>query len=116
MNIKWNDFKTNAEVRAESKQEYVASFSRRRRWSYVGHVLRMVVNRLPKQAVMWKPAGKRKVERPKETLRRTIYREGSILGVNNTQEMTKREKERNSLLLSSSSSSTTCNESSNMER
>src|SRR5579871_5241993 len=87
MNIKWNDFRTNAEVRAESKQEYVTSFIRRRCWNYVGHVLRMDVNRLPKQAVMWKPAGKRKVGRPKETLGRIINRESSILGIDNTQEL-----------------------------
>src|SRR5579871_4453516 len=79
--------KSNAAVRAESKQEYVTCFIRRRRWNYVGHMLRMDVNRLPKQAVMWKPAGKRKVGRPKETLRRTINREGSILSINNTQEL-----------------------------
>src|SRR5579871_6305133 len=87
MNIKWNDFKTNAEVRSESKQGYVASFIRRRRWNYVGQVLRMDVNRLPKQAHMWKPAGKRKVGRPKETLRRTINRESSTLGINTTHEL-----------------------------
>src|SRR5579871_3536989 len=38
------------------------------------------------QALKWVPEGKRRRGRPRETLRRTIIREGTTMGLNNIQE------------------------------
>ena len=65
----------------------MSTFIRRIRWNYIGHVLRMDERRLPRQAFMWTPKGKRKQGRPKETLRRTIKRESSTMGLRNNQDL-----------------------------
>ncbi|KAL9965926.1 hypothetical protein ACROYT_G029793 [Oculina patagonica] len=48
---------------------------RRRRWSWVGHVLRMEGKAIPKTAVHWTPEVKRQRGRPRTTWRRTIESE-----------------------------------------
>ena len=87
LNVKWSDFKSNTTIREESKQTYIASFIRQRRWNYTGHVLRMNSLRIPHQSLNWVPSGVRRRGRPRETLRRTINREGMSMNLNNTQEL-----------------------------
>ena len=53
---------------------------KRRRWKWLGHVLRMDNTRHAKIAISWKQDGKRKRDCPKETWRRTIQRERQDLG------------------------------------
>ena len=48
---------------------------RRRRWNWIGHVLRKDRNDDCMVAMGWQPEGKRKVGRPKITWRRTVERE-----------------------------------------
>ena len=81
-NTNWKDFKSNDILREETKQEYVTNIIRKRRWSYIGHILRMKENRIPRQAFMWTPDGKRKQGRPKTTLRRTFTNELKSTGIN----------------------------------
>ena len=87
LNLHWTDFRTNTQLRQETRQDTVSNFIRKRRWSYIGHVLRMDRSRLPCQALIWAPVGKRKRGRPRETLRRTIIREGSFGGPVNVQDL-----------------------------
>ena len=87
LNVRWTDFRSNASIRQETKQKYVSDFVRMRRWNYIGHVLRMDMQRLPHQAFMWSSEGKRKQGRPKETLRRTIARECATIGLNRNQDL-----------------------------
>ena len=47
----------------------------RRRWAWLGHVLRMDHNLHPRTALTWVPDGKKKRGRPRETWRRTVERE-----------------------------------------
>ena len=47
----------------------------RRRWTWLGHVLRMDYHSHPRIALTWVPEGKRKRGRPRETRRRTVERE-----------------------------------------
>ena len=47
---------------------------RRRRWNWIGHVLRKDRNDDCIVAMGWQPEGKRKVGRPKITWRRTVER------------------------------------------
>jgi hypothetical protein len=87
LNIKWNDFKPNTAVREESKQFYISSYISKRRWIYIGHVLRMNIQRIPHQAFLWTAAGRRSRGRPRETLRRTILRETKSMRLNNIQDL-----------------------------
>ena len=87
LNICWHDFRSVTSIRQETQQDYVSNFIRRRRWNFIGHVLRMDEKRLPQQAFTWSPGGKRKRGRPKDTLRRVITRECSTMLIRNTEEL-----------------------------
>ena len=53
-------------------------------WRYLGHALKMDEKRIPPQAWKWIPAGKRKQERARRTLRRTVkldMQTGNISGI-----------------------------------
>ena len=65
---------TNEEIR-RTGQPPVIELLKRRRWTYLGHVLRMEESRLPRTTNEWKPDGRRKRGRPKNTLRRTYDRD-----------------------------------------
>ena len=81
MNIRWYEFKTNKEIREMSKQPYITTIIRSRRLGYHGHALRMNDTKIPKQLTKWNTTGKHKRGRPKETLRRTLDREGKVIGL-----------------------------------
>ena len=53
----------------------------RKRWlRWLGHVLRMSLEKIPKVALRWTPAGKRKRGRPKTTWKKTVENELSEMG------------------------------------
>ena len=74
-------------LRRETKQIPVTDVIRKRRWNYIGHALRMNEDKIPHQIFKWAPNGRRKAGRPRETLRRTIKRESTRMGVKNIQEL-----------------------------
>jgi hypothetical protein len=78
-NTNWKDYKSNDELREETKQKYITNTIRKRRWAYIGHALRMSEDKIPRQTIMWSPKGKRKSGRPKEKPRRTIEREAKTI-------------------------------------
>jgi hypothetical protein len=47
----------------------------------------LLLLRIQQQSLFWLPSGKRKRWRPRETLRRSIIREGSIMGTSNISEI-----------------------------
>ena len=53
---------------------------KRRRWKFLGHVLRMPREHYCVTALTWTPMGKRKVGRPKTTWRRTVEKERTKAG------------------------------------
>ena len=53
---------------------------RRRRWRFLGHVLRMPQQHHCVTALTWAPDGRRKVGRPKTTWRRSIEKERAEAG------------------------------------
>ena len=53
-----------------NKVTNIEDFLKRRRWTYLGHVLRMPEYRLPNTVYEWRPEGRRKRGRPRHTLRR----------------------------------------------
>ena len=54
---------------------------KKRRLRWLGYVLRMSPERMPKVALRWTPAGKRKRGRPKTTRRKTVETELSEMGL-----------------------------------
>ena len=48
---------------------------KKRRFRWLGHILRMPMEKIPKVALRWTPTGKRKRGRPKNTWRRTVVAE-----------------------------------------
>ena len=84
---KWSDFITNNILRDKTNQEFVSNIVRKRRWRYLGHVLRSDEKRLNRKILMWSPEGKRKRRRPKFTLRKTIPQESTQMGCNTIQDL-----------------------------
>ena len=71
--IRYLDHITNETVLNRAKQQKLHELVSERRMKYVGHILRMDNNKLPKIAINWKPnQGKRKRGRPKISWKRTV--------------------------------------------
>ena len=71
--IRYFDHITNETVLERAKQQKLHELVSERRMKFVGHVLRMNENKLPKIAINWKPCqGNRKRGRPRITWRRTV--------------------------------------------
>ena len=87
--IKWNEFKTNAEIRQMSEQQSTSLVIRKRRWTYIGHVMRRNNQRITKQAIKWNTIGRRKRGQPRETLKRTLLREANLVGIKSLDEIEK---------------------------
>jgi len=67
---------TNEEVRPRAGiRETISDQVARRRWTCLGHVLRMDHHSHPRIALTWVSEGKRKRGGPRETWRRTVERE-----------------------------------------
>ncbi len=75
LRIFWPRVISNKDLLVQCHQESMRTIIRRRRWSWVGHVLRMEGKAIPKTAVHWTPEGKRQRRRPRTTWRRTIESE-----------------------------------------
>ena len=75
LHIKWQDHVSNEEVRRRTGINGINEEVKRRRWTWLGHALRMNKSRLPHAALRWAPPGKRKRGRPMGTWRRTIEEE-----------------------------------------
>ena len=73
--IYWPMGVTNEEIRARAGLETITKQVARRRWTWLGHVLRMDYHSDPRIALTWVPEGKRKRGQPREIWRRTIERE-----------------------------------------
>ena len=68
-------FQTRTEIRIRTGMETIREQLARRRWTWLGHVLRMFYHSHSRIAFTWVPEGKRKGSRPRETWRRTVERE-----------------------------------------
>ena len=75
LQIYWPNTITNEELHRRAEIEPISTQVKRRRWRWVGHVLRQQTTALTRIALRWTPDGQRKRGRPKETWRRTVERE-----------------------------------------
>ena len=78
--IFWPEKISNEELLRKCKCHSITDELKKRRFRWLGHVLRMPSERLPKTALRWTPPGKRKPGRPRTTWRRTILAELEELG------------------------------------
>jgi len=71
LSIHWTQKVTNEHIRNIAGQPSLIKTIRRRKWSYLGHVMCMDDSRIPKFTFFWLPEGTHFRRRPKNTLRRT---------------------------------------------
>ncbi|VDP70953.1 unnamed protein product [Schistosoma curassoni] len=81
LNIHWPDIINNDLLWERTNQHPAEEEIRKIRWKWIGHTLRISSNCITRQALTWNPEGKRKRERPKNTLRREI--EADMKRINN---------------------------------
>ena len=80
MKIKWQDKISNRELLERANAERLSEEVRRRRWRFIGHILRQQPDNDCVTALTWIPEGKRKRGRPKTTWQRTVEKERSKAG------------------------------------
>ena len=80
LQIRWQQHVTNVEVSRRTGINSIVDEVKRRRWSWLGHALRMNKNRHPHTVLRWAPPGKRKRGRPLGTWRRTVEMEMKAAG------------------------------------
>ena len=73
--IRWQDHKTNKEILEIANTGKVSDEVRRRRWAWIGHILRKDPGNDCAVALGWTPEGKRGRGRPKTTWRRMVEKE-----------------------------------------
>ena len=78
--IFWPQIISNQDLFDEYQQESIETTIARRRWIWIGHILRKDQGSIPRVAVEWKPEGHRKRGRPKMTWRRTVEAEAKAMG------------------------------------
>ena len=79
--IRWPRIVSNNELREMSGQEDITVEIARRKWRWVGHVLRKDQHDITREAIFWTADGKRKRGRPKTTWRRTAESELKQIGL-----------------------------------
>ncbi len=70
--IYWPDVISNKDLYKRTNSQPVSHEIRNKRFTWLGHVLRMDKSRIPRQTLSWKPGGNRRRGRPKGTWRRTM--------------------------------------------
>jgi hypothetical protein len=71
---KWPDVISNTDLWTATNQKPIQLQIKERKWKYTGHTLRSEKS-IAREALRWKPQGKRKAGRPRNTWRRTILNE-----------------------------------------
>lgn len=80
--IRWQQHVPNKEVLEIAGADPISEEVRRKRWCWIGHVLRKEVNNDCAIALGWKPEGKRSRGRPKTTWCHTVEKERDRQGWN----------------------------------
>ena len=80
--VTYKDRIKNVEVLHRTGQRRISDVIRERRMRWLGHVLRMKDNRVPKRVLEWTPKGKRKRGRPNLSWGETIQRDLKVIDIN----------------------------------
>ena len=79
MRIFWPNIVSIDELNKLTQNNRISQEVKKRRWKWIGHVLRKPRNHHCMIALTWHPDGRRKVGRPKTTWRRTVEKERNEL-------------------------------------
>ena len=82
LKIRWEDHISNKEINERSGIKTASQETCRRRWKFIGHMLRKDPENDCNIALSWAPEGRRKRGRPKATWPRTVEVERKALGYN----------------------------------
>ena len=85
--IRWQERIINKEVLKMAEIEKLSEDVRRRRWKFIGHIMREEPNNDCRTALTWATEGQRKRGRPRTTWRRTVERERAKAGWKNWSEV-----------------------------
>lgn len=80
LKVFWPRKITNIELREKANIAPIEESVRKKRWTYIGHILRRETSDNRRVALQWAPEGKRKKGRPKETWRRMVEKERNNMG------------------------------------
>ena len=75
LRVFWPEKISNEDLLRSCRQEDMGTIITRRRWRWIGHVLRKDSQSIPRTALHWTPCGRRKRGRPRTTWRRTVENE-----------------------------------------
>ena len=75
LRISWPEKISNEDLLKRCEQQDMSTIITKRRWKWIGHVLRRDPLSITRTALHWTPDGKRKRGRPKTTWRRTVENE-----------------------------------------
>jgi len=82
MSISWKDKVSNERIRVQTQLEKIDLIMKERRLRWLGHVLQMDDNRLPRQSVHWDiSSSKRKPGRPRKNWIETIQQDMKSIGM-----------------------------------
>lgn len=79
--IFWPQIISNENLHKLTNEKSISYYVKRSRLRWLGHTLRMDLDRLPKQALTWTPTGARARGRPRATWRRTIESDLDVAGI-----------------------------------
>ena len=75
VDVRWPNTISNEDLYSMTATRPITEEIRRRRWRWIGHVLRLPPTATARVALRWTPDGRRGRGRPKETWRRTVEAE-----------------------------------------
>ncbi|GFS14912.1 hypothetical protein ElyMa_004918900 [Elysia marginata] len=75
LGIRWEHRVTNKEISERTDIRPIVEEVKKRRWRWLGHILRMSKSRHPLIALTWNPQGARKKGRPQGTWRTSVESE-----------------------------------------
>lgn len=81
LGIFWPNWVTNEQLLTLSNCQPVAAEICKRKWSWIGHILRRQRDDIARSALDWNPQGQRRVGRPRNTWQRTTQRECEIVNI-----------------------------------
>jgi hypothetical protein len=80
LNVRLPDIISSNSLWEITKQEPIDILIKKRKWKWIGHILRKSAGAIEKAALDWNPQGATRRERPRKTWRRTIEEEITEMG------------------------------------
>jgi len=82
LRIWWPNIISNKDLWKVTGQEDINVEIRKRKFRWVGHILRKEDEEIPKAALLWNPQRNRKRGRPRNSWRRSVIKEAVQAGMN----------------------------------